>query len=85
MNTVRSSLSCIINPLALILQSQGSLKGFLIQNPLHQDTHDHETLTRYFVIVGLYRLEDLSLWDLTLRTVMVVSAQRDLQYNYLLL
>ena len=27
MNTARSSLSCIINPLVLILQLQGSLKG----------------------------------------------------------
>ena len=28
----------------------------------------------------IYKSEDLSLWDLTLKTVMVVSAQRDLYY-----
>ena len=31
----RSSLLCIINPLVLILQLQGSSNGFLNQNPLH--------------------------------------------------
>ena len=37
-----------------ILQLQGSLKGFLIQNPLQQDTHDYGTLTRYFATLGQY-------------------------------
>ena len=32
-NTSRPSLSCIINPLALILQSQGILKGFFEPKP----------------------------------------------------
>ena len=27
----------------------------------------------------IYKSEDLSLWDMTIKTVMVVSAQRDLQ------
>ena len=39
----------------LILQLQGSLyKRVLIQNPLHQDTHDYGTLTRYFATLGQY-------------------------------
>ena len=49
-NTARSSLSCIINSLG----SNPTVKGFLIQNPLHQDTHDHGTLTRYFATLGQY-------------------------------
>ena len=53
-NTARPSLSCIINLLALNLQLQGSLNGFLHQNPLHQDTHDHGTLARYFATLGQY-------------------------------
>ena len=47
-NTARSSLSCNINLLALILQLQGSSKGFLDQNPQHHDTHEYGKLARYF-------------------------------------
>ena len=53
-NNARPSLSCIINPLALNLQLQGSSNVFLNQNPLHQDTHDHGTLPRYFATLGQY-------------------------------
>ena len=30
------------------------LKRVFDSNPLHQDTHDHGTLTRYFATVGQY-------------------------------
>ena len=53
-NTARSFLSCIIIPLVLILQfKQGSLKGFLNQNPLHHDMRNHGTLARYFNMTTL--------------------------------
>ena len=43
-NTSRSSLSCIINPLALILRSQGISKGsFFNQNSQDHDKHEHGT------------------------------------------
>ena len=43
-NTFRSSLSCIIKPLALILQSQGISRGFFLnQNPQDHDKHEHGT------------------------------------------
>jgi len=53
-NTARSSLSCIINPLAVILQLQGSSKGFLNQNSQHHDTHKHGMLARYFATLRQY-------------------------------
>ena len=61
---------------ALILQLQGSSNEFLNQNPLHQDTHDLGTI---------YNSEDLSLWDVTLKDVMVVSAQRGLTIYFCIL
>ena len=47
-------MSCIINPLVVILQLQGSSNGFFNQNPLHYDTRNHGTLARYFATLGQY-------------------------------
>ena len=62
---------------ALILQMGFWISnGVLNQNPLHQDTHDLATI---------YNSEDLSLWEVTLKYVMVVSAQRGLTIFFCIL
>ena len=79
MKTVRSSLSCIINPLALILQLQGSLKEVFDSKPTAPGYTRPWVFNKVLCNLGtIYKSEDLSLWFLTLKTVMVVSAQRDL-------
>ena len=64
----------------LILQLQGSLiKRVFDSKPTAPGYTRLWDVNKVLCYLGtIYKSEDLSLWNLTLKTVMVVSAQRDL-------
>ena len=78
-NMAGSSLSCIINLLTLILQLQGSSNGFFESKPTALGYTRPWDVSEVLCYLGtIYNSEDLSLWNVTFKTVMVVSVQRGL-------
>ena len=79
MNTARSSLLCIINSFRFSSYSYKVPKRVFDSKPTAPGHTRLWDVNKVLCYLGtIYKSEDLSLWDLTLKTVMVVSAQRDL-------